>query len=196
MEVDEEKCNSCGLCIDNCPFKCWKMEEGGVPELKDVYECFSCYNCIVACPLGAIEAAEPYHVDSGFYDGTIFHRVISGFMVQGGGFTQDFQQKKTHPPITNEASNGLKNERGTIAMARTNDPDSATCQFFINHKNNNFLNYAGPAKPGYAVFGKVTQGMDVVDAIANVKTSAGGPFPQDVPTQTVIIESAVLLSDQ
>ncbi len=128
------------------------------------------------------------YVDEGFYDGTIFHRVISNFMIQGGGFTQDMQQKATHEPIKNEASNGLHNKRGTIAMARTNDPDSATAQFFINVKDNDFLDYGGPGHPGYAVFGKVIKGMDVVDAIKEVKTGNRGHFA-DVPVEPVVIES-------
>jgi cyclophilin family peptidyl-prolyl cis-trans isomerase len=137
------------------------------------------------------------YLDEGFYDGTIFHRVIHNFMIQGGGFTADMMQKPTHGPITNEASNGLKNDRGTIAMARTDNPDSATSQFFINHKNNDALNYQGPAKPGYAVFGNVVKGMDVVDSIAAVKTTTkmrmirGRRRPmQDVPVEPVVIKSA------
>ncbi|MCX5635719.1 MAG: peptidylprolyl isomerase [Planctomycetota bacterium] len=133
------------------------------------------------------------YAEEGFYDGTIFHRVIPNFMIQGGGFKSDMQQKKTHEPIVNEAKNGLKNDRGTIAMARTNDPNSATAQFFINHKNNDFLNYAGMQNPGYAVFGKVIEGMDVVDKIAAVKTSQKGP-QSDVPVEPVVIKSARVIS--
>ena len=128
------------------------------------------------------------HVADKFFDGTIFHRVIPDFMIQGGGFTPDMAQKETGAPIVNEASNGLKNDRGTLAMARTNDPDSATAQFFINLKDNAFLNYAGPANPGYAVFAKVTEGMDVVDAIATVQTG-NKSYYQDVPVVPVVIES-------
>jgi cyclophilin family peptidyl-prolyl cis-trans isomerase len=135
------------------------------------------------------------YVDEGFYDGTIFHRVIPNFMIQGGGFTPDMEQKKTHPPIVNEANNGLKNNRGTIAMARTNNPDSATSQFFINHKDNDFLNYAGPDRPGYAVFGKVVDGMETVDKIAVVKTTRKGPHA-DVPIEPVVIKSAKVVSDK
>jgi cyclophilin family peptidyl-prolyl cis-trans isomerase len=135
------------------------------------------------------------YVEEGFFDGTIFHRVIPGFMIQGGGFTPDMKQKQTHKPIVNEAANGLKNARGTIAMARTNDPDSATSQFFINHNNNESLNYAGPGKPGYAVFGKVTEGMDVVDAIASVKTTRKGPY-SDVPVEPVVIKSVQVISNR
>ena len=127
------------------------------------------------------------YVNDGFYNGTIFHRVIPGFMVQGGGFTPDMQQKPTKSPIKNEADNGLKNEPGTIAMARTNVVDSATSQFFINQVDNQFLNH-GSRDFGYAVFGKVVEGIDVVNKIAQVKTGRVGPF-QDVPIEPVVIES-------
>jgi len=133
------------------------------------------------------------YVEEGFYDGTIFHRVIRNFMIQGGGLTADMRKKQTHPPIVNEAGNGLKNNRGTLAMARTGDPDSATSQFFINHKNNTFLNYAGANKPGYAVFGKVVEGMDVVDKIAAVKTTRVGGR-SDVPVEPVLIKSSKVVS--
>jgi cyclophilin family peptidyl-prolyl cis-trans isomerase len=129
------------------------------------------------------------YVEEGFYGGTIFHRVIPNFMIQGGGFTADMTQKQTHPPIANEAKNGLKNDRGTVAMARTNNPDSATSQFFINHKNNDFLNFAGPGNPGYAVFGKVVEGMEVVDKIAAVETTTRSGM-RDVPVKPVLIKSA------
>lgn len=131
------------------------------------------------------------YVDSGFYDGTIFHRVIPNFMIQGGGFTPDMKQKPTQEPIKNEASNGLKNQRGTLAMARTNDPHSATAQFFINVTDNDFLNYSGPGPrgAGYAVFGKVVEGMDVADKIVNVSTTTVGPF-ENVPKTPVLIQSA------
>ena len=132
------------------------------------------------------------YVDAGFYDGTIFHRVIPDFMIQGGGFTADLEKKTTRDPIPNEADNGLKNERGTLAMARTNDPNSATAQFFINHKDNAFLDHSGknPRGWGYAVFGRVTDGMSVVDAIATTPTGAKGMFPKDVPLETIVIEKA------
>ena len=132
------------------------------------------------------------YVDAGFYDGTIFHRVIPDFMIQGGGFTADLEKKVTRAPIPNEADNGLKNERGTLAMARTNDPNSATAQFFINHKDNAFLDHSGknPRGWGYAVFGRVTDGMSVVDAIATTPTGAKGMFPKDVPLETIVIEKA------
>ena len=133
------------------------------------------------------------YVQDGFYDGTIFHRVIPGFMIQGGGFNPDMTQKPTRAPIVNEAKNGLKNDRGTLAMARTNNPNSATAQFFVNHINNDFLNYSGPRNPGYAVFGKVTEGMDVVDEIAKVQTSSKGPY-QDVPVEPVLIKSAKIVN--
>lgn len=132
------------------------------------------------------------YVDAGFYDGTIFHRVIPDFMIQGGGFTADLEKKETRAPIPNEADNGLKNERGTLAMARTNDPQSATAQFFINHKDNAFLDHSGktPRGWGYAVFGRVTDGMSVVDAIATTPTGGKGMFPKDVPLETIVIEKA------
>ena len=130
------------------------------------------------------------YVDAEFYDGTIFHRVIPGFMIQGGGFSADMQQKPTNTPVKNEADNKLKNDRGTIAMARTRDPHSATAQFFINVVNNDFLNYKAKSAQGwgYAVFGKVISGMDVVDAIVKVPTSTRGRF-KDVPSEAIIIES-------
>lgn len=132
------------------------------------------------------------YVKDGFFDGTIFHRVIDGFMIQGGGFNKDYIQKDTREPIKNEAKNGLKNARGTIAMARTNDPHSATAQFFINVKDNSFLDYPGHDGWGYAVFGKVTEGMDVVDKIKGVATGSGGPFPTDVPQEQIVIEKVTV----
>lgn len=130
-------------------------------------------------------------VEKGFYDGLIFHRVIPGFMIQGGGLTARMQQKDTEAPIKNEADNGLKNDRGTIAMARTMDPHSATAQFFINLVDNDFLNFQAPSGNGwgYCVFGKVTEGMDVVDKIAKVKTTTVGMY-QDVPSDLVVITGA------
>jgi cyclophilin family peptidyl-prolyl cis-trans isomerase len=135
------------------------------------------------------------YVQEGFYDGTIFHRVIPNFMIQGGGFTPDMQQKPTRQPITNEAKNGLKNNRGTIAMARTNDPNSATAQFFINLVDNDYLNYAGPRNPGYTAFGKVVEGMDAVDAIAKVETASKGGHG-DVPVEPVVIKSAKVVPSE
>jgi peptidyl-prolyl cis-trans isomerase B (cyclophilin B) len=131
------------------------------------------------------------YVDAGFYDGTIFHRVIPGFMIQGGGFSADMKQKQTRPPINNEADNGLRNERGTIAMARTSNPHSATAQFFINTVNNEFLNYKSKNSGswGYAVFGRVAEGMAVVDAISGVKTGSRGRL-RDVPAEPVVIIKA------
>jgi len=134
------------------------------------------------------------YVEDGFFDGKIFHRVIRDFMIQGGGFTAEMSQSKTREPIVNEAANGLKNERGTIAMARTNDPNSATAQFFINHKDNDFLNYVNDANPGYAVFGKTVEGMDVVDAIASVATTTKQGMG-DVPVEPVVIVSAKVVSE-
>jgi peptidyl-prolyl cis-trans isomerase B (cyclophilin B) len=133
------------------------------------------------------------YVEEGFFDGLIFHRVMNNFMIQGGGFGPDMQRKQTKAQIKNEASNGLKNDRGTIAMARTNAPDSATSQFFINHKDNFPLNYA-PGNAGYAVFGKVVEGMEVVDAIAAVKTRSIGPMG-DVPVEPVVIKSATVVTE-
>lgn len=135
------------------------------------------------------------YTKDGFYDGLIFHRVIANFMIQGGGFTSDMQQKQTKPSIVNEAANGLKNDSGTIAMARTSDPHSATSQFFINHKDNDFLNYTDDRNPGYTVFGKVTEGMETVDKIAAVKTTTKNGMA-DVPVEPVTIKSATVLSDK
>jgi peptidyl-prolyl cis-trans isomerase B (cyclophilin B) len=131
------------------------------------------------------------YVSSGHFDGTVFHRVIPGFMIQGGGFGDDMRQKPTAAPITNEADNGLKNARGTVAMARTSDPHSATAQFFINLKDNGFLDHTAktPQGWGYAVFGKVVDSMGVVDTIAQVKTTAHGPH-QDVPADAIAITKA------
>ncbi len=130
------------------------------------------------------------YLNSGFYEGTVFHRVIPGFMIQGGGFTAEMEQKTTHAEIKNEADNGLKNTRGTLAMARTPDPDSASSQFFINVNDNDFLNYTAPTQNGwgYCVFAKVSQGMDVVMAISQVATGSNG-MHQDVPMEAVVIES-------
>jgi peptidyl-prolyl cis-trans isomerase B (cyclophilin B) len=129
----------------------------------------------------------------GFYDGTLFHRVINGFMIQGGGFEPGMKQKPTKTAVKNEATNGLKNARYTVAMARTSDPHSATAQFFINVNDNKSLNFA-PGNPGYTVFGKVVGGMDVVTKIAKGATGSGGPFPKDVPVEKVIIKSAKVVA--
>ena len=131
------------------------------------------------------------YVDAKFYDGTIFHRVIPNFMIQGGGFTSDMKRKPGKGPIKNEADRGLKNDRGTIAMARTGDPHSATAQFFINSANNDFLDHKNKTQQGwgYAAFGKVIEGMDVIDAISAVKTTKRGSF-RDVPVEEVVIKSA------
>ncbi len=130
------------------------------------------------------------YVESGHYNGTIFHRVIGTFMIQGGGFTKDLVQKPTNAAIKNEAANGLKNDNYTVAMARTGVVDSATTQFFINVNNNDFLNHQGASNFGYAVFGKVVEGMDVIDKIKAVKTGGKGMFPTDVPQETITIEKA------
>ncbi len=143
-------------------------------------------------PISAANFAD--YVKSGFYNGTIFHRVIPGFMAQGGGFDTSFNQKETKAPIKNEADNGLKNKRGTLAMARTNDPNSATAQFFINYKDNSFLDHTSPTPSGwgYAVFGEVVEGMDVVDAMAKQPTGNRG-MHQDVPKTDIVIEKAEIV---
>jgi peptidyl-prolyl cis-trans isomerase B (cyclophilin B) len=154
---------------------------------------------VIALELDAAKAPETVknflaHVESGHYGNTIFHRVIDGFMVQGGGFEPGMKQKPTRAPVKNEAANGLKNDRYTVAMARTNDPHSATAQFFINVKDNDFLNHTAPTPQGwgYCVFGKVVEGQDVVDRIKAVKTGRGG-MHQDVPEQDVILERAEIV---
>jgi peptidyl-prolyl cis-trans isomerase A (cyclophilin A) len=127
------------------------------------------------------------YIDEGFFDGTIFHRIVPGFVIQGGGFTEDMTQKKTKPPVKNEADNGLKNKRGTLSMARTNDINSATSQFFVNLKDNDFLDHSR-GNFGYAVFAKVTEGMDVIDKIAAVETGRKRGF-DDVPVEAVTMKS-------
>ena len=153
-------------------------------------------------PAAAPKTVENFlaYVNAKFYDGTQFHRVIKGFMIQGGGFTTDCKQKPTRPPVKNEAEQsskaGLANVPGTIAMARTSDPNSATAQFFINVNDNKSLNFREPTPQGYGyvVFGKVVQGMDVVNKIATAPTGSGGPFPTDVPVERVIINSATVVT--
>jgi peptidyl-prolyl cis-trans isomerase B (cyclophilin B) len=134
------------------------------------------------------------YTKEGFYNNTIFHRVIDGFMIQGGGFEAGMKQKQTHAPVENEANNGLKNDKYTVAMARTSDPQSATAQFFINIADNEFLNFTAPTANGwgYAVFGQVTEGTDVIDKIKAVKTANSG-FHQNVPVQDVVIEKAEVI---
>lgn len=134
------------------------------------------------------------YLEEGFYEGTIFHRVIPGFMIQGGGFDKDMGRKSTHSPVKYEADNGLHNDRGTIAMARTSDPNSATSQFFINLVDNAFLNH-GARGAGYTVFGKVTSGLEVIDQIARTSTRNLGPY-QNVPTQPIVIEKVTLIGEQ
>jgi cyclophilin family peptidyl-prolyl cis-trans isomerase len=131
------------------------------------------------------------YVNNGFYKGTIFHRVIDGFMIQGGGFDEAMGQKDTEAPIKNEANNGLKNEAYTLAMARTSDPDSATSQFFINVSNNSFLDYPGQDGFGYCVFGKVTEGKDIIDQIKSIKTGSSNGH-EDVPLEPIIVEDVSL----
>lgn len=136
------------------------------------------------------------YVESGYYSGTIFHRVIDGFMLQGGGFDNKYMRKETNPPVINEADNGLTNDTGTIAMARTMDPHSATAQFFINIKDNDFLNHTNktPRGWGYTVFGKVIKGMATVEKIRKIPTGSGGPFPTDVPQKMVTINAVTMMS--
>ncbi|MBA4142835.1 MAG: peptidyl-prolyl cis-trans isomerase [Nitrosospira sp.] len=138
------------------------------------------------------------YVKDGYYTGTVFHRVIPGFMIQGGGFDQSLKQKPTRQPVQNEAANGLRNETGTVAMARTPDPHSATAQFFINAADNVFLNHTAPTAQGYGytVFGKVVSGMDVVNRIAGTPTGPSGPFSSDVPKRAVIIEEVTVITDK
>lgn len=135
------------------------------------------------------------YVNDGFYNGTVFHRVIKDFMIQGGGFTEEFKQKSPNAPIKNEAKNGLSNVRGSVAMARTGDPHSATAQFFINTVDNNFLDFRGEqgAAWGYAVFGEVVEGIDVVDAIRIVETGSKGSFPTDAPNDNIVIINATVV---
>ena len=138
------------------------------------------------------------YVRDGHYEGTVFHRVIAEFMIQGGGYTAQFRQPATRAPIRNEADNGLTNGRGTIAMARTSDPHSATAQFFINLVDNDFLNHRAPSPQGwgYAVFGRVVEGMETVDRIAALPTGSGGPFPSDVPRDLVVIEKTLIRASE
>jgi cyclophilin family peptidyl-prolyl cis-trans isomerase len=132
------------------------------------------------------------YAKAGHYNGLVFHRVIKGFMIQGGGYDEGMKQRDTKAPVKNEAKNGLKNVRGSIAMARTSDPHSASSQFFINHKDNDFLNYPGQDGWGYTVFGKVTEGMDVVDKIAETPTGNTPPFGRDVPVKAIVIKSVTV----
>lgn len=133
------------------------------------------------------------YVRSGFYDGTIFHRVVPGFVIQGGGYTANYKQKQTRAPIPDEADNGLSNVRGTIAMARESQPNTATSQFYINLADNTALDYQGPGQPGYAVFGRVISGMATIDKIAKVPTGPVGPFMRNAPQAPVIINKAVVV---
>ena len=134
------------------------------------------------------------YVKDGHYNGSIFHRVIDGFMIQGGGYDERFREKKTRSPIPLESKNGLKNDLGTLAMARTSEPNSATAQFFINVNNNDFLNYPGQDGNGYAVFGKVVSGLDVVNKMAKSPTGPGGPFRSDVPASPLVIQSMTVVT--
>ena len=148
-------------------------------------------------PVKAPKTVENFlrYANEGFYNGTLFHRVIKNFMIQGGGFTRNYTEKNTHPPVGNEAFNGLRNDRGTIAMARINMPHTATSQFFINTVNNKTLNFTSKSTHGwgYTVFGKVKTGMQTVDRIANVQTGAGGLFPTDVPQVQIVIKKIIVV---
>jgi len=148
--------------------------------------------------INAPESVNNYlnYINTSFYDGTIFHRVIDGFMVQGGGFDEGFNKKGTNAPIVNEADNSLLNIRGSIAAARTSDPHSATSQFFINTVDNNFLDFKEKTMNGwgYAVFGQVVSGMDIVDSISKVETGPSGPFSKDVPQENIVIQIAEVIS--
>ena len=154
-------------------------------KIKTNFGSFSLELDEVKAPLSSKNFKE--YVEKTFFNNTIFHRVIDGFMIQGGGFELDMTQKETHPPIKNEASNGLKNKKYTVAMARTSDPDSATSQFFINTSDNSFLDHPGQDGSGYCVFAKVTEGFDVIDKINSVKTGSQNGH-QDVPIEQVIVE--------
>ena len=169
-------------------------DEGGSPLVT-----FETTHGSFAVALEAAAASETVenflvYVRDGHYDGTIFHRVIAGFMIQGGGYTERFEQVRTRAPIRNEAPGAPGNERGTIAMARTADPHSATAQFFINVIDNDFLNHTAetPQGWGYAAFGRVVDGMEAVDRIAALQTGSGGPFPSDVPREPVVIEKVTV----
>jgi peptidyl-prolyl cis-trans isomerase A (cyclophilin A) len=171
----------------------WAAEPAAAPATRVTFETSAGRFVVELQPDKAPKTVANFvqYVKDGFYDGTIFHRVMSGFMIQGGGFTEAMVEKPTRPPIPIESNNGLKNVRGAVAMARTSDPNSATAQFFINVVDNAFLNYPGRDGAGYAVFGKVVEGMDVVDKIRAVPTGNRGPF-QDVPLTPVTIKSARL----
>lgn len=184
------------LCLALMLFMAGEAQAGGKPVIK-----FTTTKGDILIELdpekAPITAANfEQYVKDGFYDGLIFHRVIDGFMIQGGGFDAEMNQKQTRQPITNEADNGLANDKYTIAMARTQDPHSATAQFFINVNDNAFLNFKAPtlAGWGYAVFGKVVEGQDVVDAIAKVETGSRG-YHDDVPKEAVVITKAEVISE-
>ena len=171
-----------------------QADEGGSPLVT--FETTHGSFAIALEPEAAPETVENFlqYVRDGHYDGTIFHRVIPAFMIQGGGYTQRYEQLPTRAPIQNEAPNAPGNDRGTIAMARTADPHSATAQFFVNVVDNDFLNHRGknPQGWGYTAFGRVVDGMETVDRIAALQTGPGGPFPSDVPQEAVVIEKATV----
>ena len=171
-----------------------QADEGGSPLVT--FETSHGSFAIALEPEAAPETVANFvqYVQDGHYDGTIFHRVIAGFMIQGGGYTERYEQLKTRAPVQNEAPDAPGNDRGTIAMARTADPHSATAQFFVNVADNDFLNHRGknPQGWGYAAFGRVVDGMETVDRIAALQTGPGGPFPSDVPQEAVVIQKATV----
>lgn len=183
----------CLAIVSLVAFPAFAQEEGSGESPQVVLETSKGAIVLELYPDKAPKTVENFlaYVESGFYDGTIFHRVVRDFVIQGGGFTEDFTKKPTRPPIANEAKNGLTNDRGTISMARTPDPDSATSQFFISTKDNPNLDPGAADPHGYAVFGKVIEGMEVVDAIGAAKTTYKNRM-QDVPAETVVITKASL----
>lgn len=184
------------LCLTFMLFMAGEAQAGGKPVIKFTTTMGDILIELNPEKAPVTSANFEQYVKDGFYDGLIFHRVIDGFMIQGGGFDAEMNQKETRQPITNEADNGLANDKYTIAMARTQDPHSATAQFFINVKDNAFLNFKAPtlAGWGYAVFGKVVKGQDVVDAIAKVETGRHG-FHDDVPKTPIVITKAEIIAE-
>ena len=192
----------CVILVTGCATSSSRSVPAKIDLASGDYECVSLDTSKGTIILGLDKAKAPKSVsnfldytNSGFYDGTIFHRVIHNFMIQGGGFTEELVKKETNDPIVNEADNGLPNNRGTIATARISDPHSATAQFFINTVNNNFLDFREETIRGwgYAVFGQVVVGMDVVDDISQVNTGAGGPFSKDVPEESITMNSVSVI---
>jgi cyclophilin family peptidyl-prolyl cis-trans isomerase len=193
MKINLRKITASALLLSSLAFSSVHAQEPAATDAKPVKVTIETSKGAIELELNAAKAPVSVanfvnYAKKGHYEGTVFHRVIPDFMIQGGGFTADLQQKPTDPPIKNEGNNGLKNTRGSIAMARTSVPNSATSQFFINVKDNSFLDYPGSDGYGYAVFGKVTKGMEVVDAIVSVPTTAAA-VGRDVPTEPITIKS-------